>query len=324
MKRGLIFFLVAGLAIAGWLVVYFGADAVGRAFMAAGWKGIAAVCVIHSVPTVLCGEAWRILLGGTTTRGTAGFAKMRWVRDGVSNLASLLPVSGELAAARLLMHEGIGLGLAGASVVVDMTMELLSQLVFTLLGLALLAVHRPDDPIVTWALVGLAVAAPATIGFFVAQRRGLFRFIESLPGKLAATWHRPEFSERGLHAGLERIHARRGRLVAAFSLHLLAWLTGVAEAWAALWFMGIDLPASQVIALESLAFAVRSAAFVVPGAIGVQEGAYVLLGAVFGLGPDAALAVSLIKRAREVVLGVPALIAWQIQEGHLALRGRRP
>jgi hypothetical protein len=70
----------------------------------------------------------------------------------------------------------------------------------------------------------------------------------------------------------------------------------------------------EVLILESLAFALRSAAFAVPAAVGVQEGGYVALGALFGLGPEIGLALSLLKRAREVLLAVPALLGWKLIE----------
>ena len=60
--------------------------------------------------------------------------------------------------------------------------------------------------------------------------------------------------------------------------------------------------------LESLGQAIRGAAFAIPGALGVQEGGYLLLAPVAGLPPDAALALSLAKRARELLLGVPGLL----------------
>ena len=67
--------------------------------------------------------------------------------------------------------------------------------------------------------------------------------------------------------------------------------------------------------LESLILATRTAAFFVPGALGVQEGVLVLLGGMIGLGPEVALALSLVKRVRELVIGVPGLLAWQVAEG---------
>ena len=60
----------------------------------------------------------------------------------------------------------------------------------------------------------------------------------------------------------------------------------------------------------------------VPSAIGVQEGGLVLLCGLFGVGPDAALALSLVKRARDVAIGVPALLAWQAAEARRAMAGR--
>jgi hypothetical protein len=78
----------------------------------------------------------------------------------------------------------------------------------------------------------------------------------------------------------------------------------------------VDAPLSlaAVLVLESLSYALRSAAFFVPAAAGVQEGGYVLLGGLFGLGPDVALALSLLKRGRELILGMLGLLLWQAAE----------
>jgi hypothetical protein len=83
------------------------------------------------------------------------------------------------------------------------------------------------------------------------------------------------------------------------------------------------LPLAAVIAIEGLLAAARGIAFVVPSALGVQEGAYVVLGGLFGLPPDTALALSLLKRARGLVLGAPPLLLWQIAESRQLLRRRR-
>ena len=48
-----------------------------------------------------------------------------------------------------------------------------------------------------------------------------------------------------------------------------------------------------------------------------------LLGGMIGLGPEVALALSLVKRVRELVIGVPGLFAWQIAEGKNFLSGIR-
>ena len=42
----------------------------------------------------------------------------------------------------------------------------------------------------------------------------------------------------------------------------------------------------------------------------MQEGGYFLVCAMFGIGPEVALGMSLIRRAREVILGLPGVFVW--------------
>lgn len=52
----------------------------------------------------------------------------------------------------------------------------------------------------------------------------------------------------------------------------------------------------------------------------VAPTAPVEVGTLFGMGPETALALSLLRRARDLSFGVPALLAWQLAEGRRALR----
>jgi predicted RecA/RadA family phage recombinase len=61
--------------------------------------------------------------------------------------------------------------------------------------------------------------------------------------------------------------------------------------------------------------AFRHVAFVVPASLGVQETVLVVFGHILGVGPETAIAVSLVKRLREVVYGIPSLVSWQWMEG---------
>jgi hypothetical protein len=54
----------------------------------------------------------------------------------------------------------------------------------------------------------------------------------------------------------------------------------------------------------------------------VQEGGYVVVGSLLGIPGDAAFALSLISRVRELILGIPGLVVWQFTEARRVLRAR--
>ncbi len=127
---------------------------------------------------------------------------------------------------------------------------------------------------------------------------------------------------RHCRARCAETYERSRGLWTGFALHLACWIAGALEAWLALRLAGAALPFKTVLVIESLLYAIRTLAFAVPNAVGVQEGAYVLIGASFGLAPDMALALSLVKRARDLAIGLPALGVWQIVESRRLWRGR--
>jgi uncharacterized membrane protein YbhN (UPF0104 family) len=110
---------------------------------------------------------------------------------------------------------------------------------------------------------------------------------------------------------MNALYDQPGRIAAATALHLCAWIASATGCWIALRLTGVELGLAEVLAIESLLGAVRSAAFAAPMAIGIQEAGYALVGPLFGLNADMALALSLLKRARDLAIGVPALLIWQ-------------
>jgi len=181
---------------------------------------------------------------------------------------------------------------------------------------------RPGASLVHPVAIGIALGVVGILGFVLLQRRGA-AFVERMSERLAASWL-PGAAARAkpLQQALDDIYAHRGRLLAGFTIHLVGWIANAIEAWIALQFMGVGLDMAAVLAIESLLYAIRSVAFAVPNAVGVQEGAYVMLGGLFGLPPDMALALSLLKRGRDLTIGIPALLAWQAIEGGTLFRRR--
>jgi len=317
----------AGLGLATALVAYYGLDTVGGDFLAAGWRGLAAIAAFQLFPVVACGIAWWIISKNTRRGSIFIFLWARYIRDGIGNLFALIPGAGEIAGARALALHGTDARLAAATTIVDMTAELLAQAAFTAIGLLLLFHDRPGEPILYWGAWGLALAIPTTLGFFLAQRAGLFKLVDPIVERFAQSFRQAQGHLGGghnLHEAIVALYRRPSRISASFLIHLGAWILAGTGTWVALQFIGHPRSLSQAIVIESLVFALRSAAFIVPWGAGIQEGGYIMVGAVFGLPPDAALAISLLKRARDLVLGVPAAAAWQLLEGERILRRTKP
>src|SRR5207249_1596875 len=147
-----------------------------------------------------------------------------------------------------------------------------------------------------------------------AQRYG-FDLFNRLAGTIGRDWaDRTAAGAAALHTAIAGIYDRRAGLCTSWGLHFVCWIAATAEAWIALKFAGAPLGFGTVLVIEGLVYAIRSVAFAVPNAIGVQEGAYIILGEGFGLIPEMALALSLLKRARDLVIGLPALAVWQLLE----------
>lgn len=311
-----------GLALFTALIAWHGLGEVTRA-LAAGGVSLLLVPFVHLVPLTADALGWRCLIPGPPPVRTVVFG--RWIGESVNGLLPALQIGGNVAKARLLVQRGVTGAAAGASVVVDVTLVMLTQVGFTLVGLALLAAHLGGERLLPTAMVGVGLMALMLGGFVWAQRSGLFAGAVRALGAIG----RGDASAAllggagALDAAVRCLHGDRRALLRAGSWHALSWLLGVSETLVALAVLGHPLDLGSAVLLESLGQAVRAAAFVVPGALGVQEGGYLLLGATVGLAPETALALSLTRRVRDLVLGLPGLVAWQWDAARWSRRGRK-
>jgi putative membrane protein len=235
----------------------------------------------------------------------------------------LSPVGGSVLGARAVTLAGVPATTAAASTIVDLTLEFCAKLAYTALGLAWLLRLRPGSPVAVPLAVGLAAASLAAAVFVRIQRRGA-RPIDRLVAMLGRGWaERTAAGAIALRTALAAIYQRKSRLCLGFLLHLGCWIAVASQAWLALRLAGRGLSFGQVLVIESLLYAVRTIAFAIPSAFGVQEGAYIVIGTAFGLTPEMALALSLLKRARDLVIGLPTLATWQLAESGRLWRRRR-
>lgn len=306
--------LLIALGIAGVaaLVLHFGAGLVATALVAVGLAGFATVTAIHAVLIAAMGLAWQALM--PSARPWAAIWG-RFVRDSGSEVLPLSQVGGYVLGTRALSLAGVPATESAASTIVDITLEFVGQLAYVALGLVWLLHLRAASIAPQMVVLGLAVASFLALAFVLVQRRGI-RYIDRIAGYLGQGWaERTAAGAAALHRALEAIYRRRGGIAVSFLLHFACWIASASEIWVALRFAGRPLPFGSVMVIESLVYAIRTTAFFVPNSVGVQEGAYILLGGAFGLSPEMALALSFIKRARDLAIGLPVIALWQAVEG---------
>jgi putative membrane protein len=321
-KRWAILAAIVGLACATVVVALVGWPAIVQALGRIGWRGLVVLIAYAALPYSLLGLAWSSLDPPWRPRRWLTFIAARMARDASGELLPFSQVGGVVVGARAAAIQGLAATWATATIMVDVLNELLAQLGFTIIGVVMLIgrlAGRPNQASeIGAALAGLGVTVLSTAGFVIVQRRGLGIITGALariaPGAAAAA--------KETAALIEDLHRRPSRLALAVVLHLIAWVASALGVWLALWVAGVRIGPLSVIGLEALVLAVRSAVFIAPMGIGVQEASYALIGPMFGLSPDIAVALSLIKRARDLAIGAPVLLTWQIFEGRRVVIGR--
>ena len=158
----------------------------------------------------------------------------------------------------------------------------------------------------------LVVALSVVMLGVVALRRD---WVRARLVKMAANFDkRRPLEARAAEAAMTEALAPRARLGLSLLLHAVAWGLGAVETWIALRLLGVDASLAQAAVIDGLFVTVRMFAFAIPAAVAVQEGAYVVLCGLFGVGAPTALAFSLVRRARDLVIGAPAVLVWQLIE----------
>lgn len=312
MTRTAAVLLSLGAAVFIALLTWQGAGAVAATLASAGW-GLALVAAFHLLPLLIDAAAIAVLV-----RHSASFVdalRARWAGESVNSLLPAGQIGGPLLMARHLAQRGTPMHDAAAAVTVSTTMQSVAQIAFALAGLMAFAAFShtgstgATHALHVAALAASAVLAAAVAAFYFVQRRGLFGRSSRLIGRFLGPHGAIAAAARAdaIDASVRALYASRGRIAATFGLSFVGWLVGIGEVWLALFFIGHPVNWLDALLLESVGQAIRGAAFAIPGSLGAQEGGYLLLAPVVGLSPDAALALSLAKRARELALGLPGI-----------------
>jgi len=319
MRFGVIAAAFVGLAVAIWLLLHIGIAAVFSAVTSVGLGGFTLICLYGTAVVALMGSGWFALLADRRPRELLTFIIGRQMRDSAGDILPFSQFGGIVIGARYAILRGVAAPLSFASMIADVTTELMAQIAFIVIGVALgiaeLRAAPAMAPILNGLLLGTFLLVPGLAAFVFLQKRGS-AFAERLAARFlpAAMQHTAAFGR-----AMAAMYESPARLAASSTIHLLAWLASGVGIWISVRLIGGHINIFQAIAIEALLAALRSATVFVPAAIGVQEAGYAALMPLFGLGPEIGLAVALLKRARDLVVGVPILLVWQGLESRRAL-----
>lgn len=291
-----------------------------------GW-GLVPITLFHVLPLWASTMSWREMLPPEDRPSVAGLTWIRWIRESVNTLLPVGQVGGDLVAVRLSYAKGVPGPFAAGSMVVDLSVGVMTQIVFIVLGLILLLAQSTDPAVlsVVWSvLIGMGIFIVAIAGFLAVQRAGMFGIIAKIGGGLVKNDSMKTIAGQAgrIDDAVRAIYRDKGAFLRACLWRLLGWIAGAGEIYLILYFLGHPVSVAEALVLESLGQGVKAAAFLVPGALGVLEGSFIVFGAMFGISADLSLAIALAKRVRELALGLPGLLAWQLSEGKRLLRRR--
>jgi putative membrane protein len=305
-----------GLAVLITLVLRADAAAMLLTLEMAGWALLWLV-PYRALYFLLYAIGWMLLLRPYDPQRRAGISFLFWattVREGIDRLLPVASVGGSVAGIRLLRWRGIAAAPAGASVIVEIVLTLTVAYLFTALGVVLLVRLSGGVHEYRRLLVALLLCLPMpTVTALLLRYGSVFARLERLLGPMVGV---SALSDGAAALDHElRALLRRGRpLLAAGAMQYAAFCSGAFEIWFTLRLFGHPIGAGPAIVLESMTQALRHLAFVVPAGLGVQEASLMLFGHAFGISGELALSVSMAKRVREVLCGLPALLSWHWME----------
>jgi putative membrane protein len=314
-----------GLLLMIGLIVHEGASAILALLSQAGWILLWLV-PLHVLPLLLDVMGWRTLLARADPQRHAGLGTLFGIgalREAINRLLPVASVGGEIVGIRLLVLRGVPGAGAAASVIVEMMLVLISQFTFVALGLVcLLRVSAAHHWVVNLVILLLVTALPIIVALLLLLRYGSIfercgRWIERMFAE-DSQWRRRLSKSGELDDAVRLLYRSPARLLAACGWQLSGLIAGTLETWLALRWLAHPITLANALALESVVQALRSFMFVVPATMGVQEAGLIALGALLGVSGPAAVALSLTKRLREIVFGLPVLLGWQWYEARRA------
>ena len=318
-----IFGLILGLLIFVLLILWQGLGDIFDLLATSGWA-LLTLPIVWAPCLLAAAISWRMLFPKDHTPNFGTILKALWIGRAINTLLPVATIGGEIAKARLVTVWGTRGTDASASVLVDKTVQAMAVAVWAFIGTLLLIHLAIDDQLAIAAMLGITALAAGLLGFILVQHAGMVGFMASAVGKFVSSdgWEEITNNAQEVDALVREIYSDYHCVIISTLWRTFGLMLQTSEVWLGCYLLGFPISFIEALMLKSLTATISDIAFFIPNAYGVQEGGYVMLGALLGMTADLALAVSLATRIRELVVDIPGLVVWQHFESKLLLNKR--
>ena len=311
MKKVAILLALLGVGLAVGLVVWLGAGKIVSAITTVGWGGFAILIGWQFLTFVLLASAWHRVCPG------ARFRTLVWgrlVREGGANILPFSEAGALAFGARAITLSGVKWDIAVASSIADTAAEFIGEIPFILFGFILLLLRGTERSLIVPLAIGLGLLVAGIAALIWAERHS-GKLFNAIGRRIAARWAKSAAKQAVvIQHDFEDLFSQPRRIGTAACIHFAGWIAGGVTVWMAYRMLGAQISVVSAMGIEGLLSGALAIAFLVPGGLGVQEVSYVLIGQAFGMPAELSIGLSFLRRARDIVIGAPALVAWQMVE----------
>ncbi len=310
-------FLILGLLLFVWALRKVDLSQVGDLLLKMG-PGLFAVLLAFGPVTWFDALSWKYAFKPEEAKAIHPFAiwRIRNIGEAFNAITPLGSMGGEPVKAHLLKEEyGLTYKQGVASQVVARTTLTVALILFMIPGTVLLFMDESiAETFKVSSLTGMITFSILIFLFLLFQITGTLSWIVHGLNRLFPTpIPRPSLEHWvalcGMMSGYYRQH--RGLFLKSIGFAFLGWVVGVLELYLTLYFLGIPVGIKELWIIESLLQLIRAGSFFIPLSLGVQEGGLILIFTSLGMAGPLGLAVSFVRRIRELVwIALGLLLGW--------------
>jgi len=304
-------FLIFGIFIFHWVYKFFAGPESIKLILNAKYKIF--YLIIAHIPTLFFDTlAWAILMVKNKLSIKTTFV-ITWISQTSGKFIPSGNITGEFVRFYLARRSGQKFSDASSSVLMDLFIATFSLFIIGLLALIFIVFSLKSNFILDkyqYLIMALVLISLGSLFFLLIIRKRIISKLLASTKKFEFLSKKNVYNLIRLDISLNKLSYRKKLLLSAITLRLIGWIAGAFEIYIFLWIIGVDAKVTDVIIIESVTAIIRSAAFFIPSAIGVQELAFVIVGELVGYSGIVSFSIAMGRRLREIMVGIPAIITW--------------